>query len=305
MTDFAPLDTFRDTAGVPDAARSTRIRGEFRARIATMAPDDEGRRPFDPASPPSTRSWVRPRQPVLAVTALALVLALAGALAMVLSPSMRSGSLDDLALAAASRSDTRLDDGEYLFLSERTTAHGNATQRDQWTASNGTGQAMIAPLSIRPPSSDPTDITLYATPGSLDFAGMSYDELRVLPTEPDVLLDQLDRHAVAGHARPGAQAIALARLLALQVTPPAVGEAAIRALGQLGGTAIGAVPDAAGRVGLGVRGDNGDGTTWLVVVDPVSGLAMAAHDTVDPTTPAATAPGRVWLTQNVTTSLPS
>ena len=242
MTDFSPLDTFRDTGGAPNPARSTRIRDEFLARIATMAPDDEGRRPFDPPRAPSTHSWIRPRQPVLALVALALVLVLAGAGALVLSPSQRSDSLDDLALAAASRSDTALDDSQYLFVSERTTAHGNTSQRNQWTASNGTGQAATAALSIRP-ASDPPTMTEYPTPGSLDFAGLSYAELRALPTEPSALLDELDRHGVVNSGRPGAQALALARLLALEVTPPAVGEAAIEALGQLGGTAIGAVPD--------------------------------------------------------------
>ncbi len=142
MTDFSPLDTFRDPVGEPDPARSSRIRDEFRARIATMAPDDEGRRPFDPAPNPSPRSWTRPRQPVLALAALGLVLLLAGIGAVVLSPSAPSGSLDELALTAATRSDTYLQDGQYLYLSERTVAHGSTSQRDQWTANNGTGQAV-------------------------------------------------------------------------------------------------------------------------------------------------------------------
>jgi hypothetical protein len=303
MTDFSPLDTFRDPVREPDPARSSRIRDEFRARIATMAPDDEGRRPFDPASIPSTRSCTRLRQSVVALAALGLVLLLAGVGAVVLSPARRSDSLDQLALAAATRSDAHLQDGQYLYLSERAVAHGSTSQRDQWTASNGTGQAVVAPLLIGPQSSDPPSITLYPAPGSLDFAGMSYEQLRSLPTEPEALLDRLGALGVASSARPGAQAVALGRVLALQVTPPEVGSAAIRALARLGGTAIGAVPDAAGRVGVGIRGDNGDGTAWLVVIDPGSGLALAAHDTVDPTTPTATAPGRVWLAQTVTASL--
>jgi hypothetical protein len=305
VTDFSPLDTFRETAGRPDPGRSDRIRHEFRARIATMAPDDEGRRPFDPAVARRARSWRRPGQPVLAIAALALVLVLAGAAALVLPSSPRSDSLDDLASAAANRSDAGLRDEEYLHLSERTTAHGTSIKHDQWTAPNGTGQAMTTPLSLGPSSSDLLGVTRYGKPGSLDFAGMTYDELRTLPAEPGALLDRLDELDVATSRRPGAQAIALGRVLALQVTPPEVGAAAIRAFGRLGGTTIGAVPDAAGRVGAGVRGANGDGTTWLVVLDPSSGVAMAAHEKVDPTTPAAAAPGRVWISQNVTTSLPS
>jgi hypothetical protein len=305
VTDFSPLDTFRETAGPPDPARRNRIRDEFRARIATMASDEEGRRPFDPADAARTSSWTRPRQPAFALAALALVLVLAGAGALVLPSSQGSDSLDDLALAAASRSGTALSDGQYLYLSEHTIAHGASIQHDQWTATNGTGQAMTAPLSLGAPSSDLLGITVYDKPGSLDFAGMTYDELQSLPAEPSALLDRLDELDVASGGRPGAQAIALGRLLALQVTPPEVGAAAIRALGRLGGTTIGAVPDAAGRVGVGVRGTNGDGTTWLVVVDPSSGVAMAAHETVDPATPAAAAPGRVWISQDVTTSLPS
>ncbi len=202
------------------------------------------------------------------------------------------------------RADTTLEPNQYLFVSERATSHSNTSQRDQWTSRIGTGQATITPSTIGPAAPSAPSLTLYPAPGSLDFAGMSYDELRSLPTEPSALLDRLRVLGVATGETPGAQAIALGRLLALRVTPPEVASAAIRALGQLGGVAIGAVPDATGRVGVGIRGDNGDGTSWLVVVDPGTGQAIAAHDSIAPATPVVAASGRVWLDQEVTDSLP-
>jgi hypothetical protein len=302
VTDYSPLDTFRETDAEDDPARSRRIREEFRARIATMAADEEGRRPFD--DPVSRAAVAKPRRrPLLALAAMALVLVLAGASAIVLSRSQPPGALDELARSAAKRTDTTLDATQYLYVSERTVAHDSVSQRDQWTSRRGTGQSAITHVTIGPPTTDRPSLALYPAPGSLDFAGMSYDELRSLPTEPSALLDRLLVLGVARGEDPATQAFALAGVLALDVTPPSVASAAIRGLGQLGGTTIGPVPDAAGRTGVGIRGDNGDGTAWLVVVDPASGRALAAHDAIDPARSATTADGRVWLDQEVTADL--
>jgi hypothetical protein len=305
MTDFAPLDTFREAAGLPDAERTTRVREEFRARIASMAPDEEGRRPFDP--PPSPRPMgERVRRPMLAwatVAVLTLVVATGAVIGRASGPS--ATEIEQLAHQADVRADQPLGSENFLRLVDTTTDHGSSTTREQWTASNGTGQARVASLTLTPEGRNPAAMTVYPTPGSLDFAGMSYDELRALPTEPQPLLDRLNQLGLASGSQPGAQAEAVAAVAALDVAPPAVVGAAVRALGQLGGRAIGPVPEASGRVGVGIRGDNGDGTSWLVVIDARSGAALAVHDRMDPGAPVGTTPGRVWVDQSITTSLPA
>jgi hypothetical protein len=305
MTDFAPLDTFRDAAGLPDAERTTRVREEFRARIATMAVDDEGRRPFDPpGTPPPAHD--RSRRPVLALAAIAALLLIAGTGAFLGRPGGRASTgLEELAVRADAQADQPLGTSDFLYLVDATTDRGSSTTREQWTAPDGTGQARVASLPLTPKGRDPTALSLYPTPGSLDFAGMTYQELRDLPTEPEPLLDRLRQLGVASSSRPGAQAEAVAGVAALDVTPPAVVAAAIRALEQLGGRDIGPVPDPHGRVGVGIRGDNGDGTTWLVVIDAGSGAALAVHDRMDPGAPVGSTPGRVWTKQSITTSLPT
>jgi hypothetical protein len=305
MTDFAPLDTFRDAAGLPDDARTTRVREEFRARIATMAADDEGRRPFDPPRTPQP-SHGPSRRAALALVAVAALLLIAGTSAFLGRPGGRASTgLDELALQAGARADQPLGTSDFLYLVDATTDRGSSTTREQWTAPNGTGQARTTSLPLTPEGHDPTAMTLYPTPGSLDFAGMTYQDLRDLPTEPEPLLDRLRQLGVASSSRPGAQAEALAGVAALRVTPPAVGAAAIRALEQLGGRDIGPVPDTHGRVGVGIRGDNGDGTAWLVVIDAGSGAALAVHDRMDRGASAGSTSGRVWMDQSITTSLPT
>jgi len=295
VTDFAPLDTFRDAAGRPDPARAARLREDFRARIASMPPDDEGRRPFDPA--PASR---RARRPALALALVAaLVVAATGAL-VARSPHTSTGELEHLAARAERREDRPLGPGELLHLTETAIDHGSETTREQWTAVDGTGGARTS----APAGQDPPALTMYTAPGGLDFAGMSYDELRHLPTEPDALVARLDQLGGPTSTRPGARAEALARVAALDVTPPGVVAAAIRALEQLGGRAVGPVPDGHGRVGIGVRGDDGDGTTWFVVLDPDSGAALAVHDRMAPGAPPGTTAGRAWTDQSITTRVP-
>lgn len=309
MTDFAPLDTFRDAAGLPDAERTTRVREEFRTRIASMAADDDGRRPFDPPRNPQPELDRTPR-PVLALAAVAALLVIAGTGAFLGRPGGRTSTgLEELALRAGAQADQPLGASHYLRLVEATTDRGSSMTREQWTASNGTGQARTAALPLTTEGHDVPamttflPMTLYSTPGSLDFAGMTYQQLRDLPTEAEPLLDRLRQLGVASSSRPGAQAQAVAGVAALDVTPPAVVAAAIRALEQLGGRDIGPVPDPNGRVGVGIRGDNGDGTTWLVVIDSGSGAALAVHDRMDPDEPVGSVSGHVWMDQSITTSL--
>jgi hypothetical protein len=304
VTEFSPLDTFREPSGSDDPERSRRIREDFRARIAAMPTDADGRRPFDPPVRRAERTRsVRRHVPALALTGLVIVVAMVALGVARLSPSSAPDGFDQLASAAAERPDATLTSGQYLHVAARTTTGADEVTRQQWTSSDGSGQTVVAALDLRAAGEAPT-ITPYPAPGSLDFAGLSYEELRSLPAEPSSLVERLRELGVITSTTPSGEASALAEVLALDVTPPDVAAAALRALEQLGGERIGAVPDAIGRVGEGLRGANGDGTSWLVVVDPRTGAAMAMHPKVDPTTPASRVDGRVWTEQGITDHLP-
>lgn len=303
MTELTPLDTFREPSGADDPERSRRIREDFRARIATMPADADGRRPFDPVPAPRTTS-ARRHVPALALTGVVVVVALVVVGVSRLSPSSGRSGFDQLATAAAQRPDAMLADGQYLHVAARATTAEGDSMRQQWTSADGTGQTIVAPLDLRV-AGDPPSATRYPTPGSLAFAGMTYEQLRTLPVEPTSLVERLRQLGVIASATPDGRASALAEVLALDVTPPDVAAAALRALEQMGGERIGAVPDAAGRVGEGLRGDNGDGTSWLVVIDPRTGIAMALHPQMDPAHPTSRVDGKVWTEQGITDQLPA
>jgi hypothetical protein len=306
MAEFTPLETFRESVGLPDRTRSERIRDEFRARIATMAPDDSGRRPFDSsAREPQLHVPTRHRQPVLALATLAVILGLAAGGAFWLRhDTTGGGSFQQLAAAARAQPDVALDETEFLYVAEQTSVDDTTTLREQWTARDGTGQATESAMVIGSPGSSVPSMTVYGTPGSLEFAHLSYDELRTLPTDPHALLERLAALGVTRTSDAVDQAEAIAAVLALDVTPAEVLAAGVQALDIIGGTTVGPVTDGNGRVGVGVRGDNGDGTSWLVILDASSARTLAFHpDITSVTSNGGT--GRAWTDQRITDSLPS
>ena len=75
------------------------------------------------------------------------------------------------------------------------------------------------------------------------------------------------------------------------------------ALAEIGGTGSGTVTDATGRSGSSISGDNGDGTTWLVVLD-TTGRSIAFYPRVPAgADPKDASPRRIWSDQQVTSSL--
>lgn len=291
MTDFDPLDSFRASVVTDDPERSERIRNEFRARIATMATDAEGRRPFDPAPRPLRAR----RQPVLALVSMVVVLGVATAGAFVLGDrATLTPSLDELAMTAASRADQELEPGQVLASTLRRADVGEAmTLETQWIATDGTGQQVVTAFALNPSA---PSVTVFHEPGSLQFAGLHYDELRALPANPVALLDRL-RQARGGSSRPSDDALAIAELLALTVTPPDVAAGAMQALAELGGTPIGPTQDPSGRTGVGVEGFDADGTRWLIVLDPATGRAMGFETSGPDGSPGVS---RAWIDQRVT-----
>jgi hypothetical protein len=267
-----------------------------------MAPDDDGRRPFDP--PAGRRRPVR--ELVLALVVLALILGLAAGGAFWLDGrGPQTTTVQELAAAASMQPDVSLDEGQYLYRVERTSdQEAVASVREQWTARDGTGQATTNALQIGPAGSAPPSLTVYPVPGSLRFADLAYQELRQLPTDADALLARLNELGVTRSPRSADQAEAVAAVMALDVTPPSVAAAAVHALEQLGGRVTGSVGDGAGRNGIALQGENDDGTAWVVVLDHHTGRVIAffgrvpAGDAVDDSVPH-----RVWLDQRITDSL--
>jgi len=302
VTDFDPLDTFRGSTIATDEQRSARILEEFRARIATMAPDDDGRRPFDP----KTSRHRRVRQPVLALVVLALILGLAAGGAFWMDGNRaRPSTVQELAATASTQPDVSLDVGQYLYRVERTSnREAVAAVREEWTARDGTGQATTNALQIGPAGSASPSLMVYPTPGSLHFADLSYEQLRQLPTDADALLARLNELGVARSPRSADQAEAVAAVMGLDVTPPGVVTAAINALEKLGGRVTGSVGDGAGRTGIALQGENEDGTAWVVALDPDTGRALAFFGRVpDGEAVDDSVPHRVWLDQRITDSL--
>lgn len=294
---------------VPDEARHERIKQEFRAHIATMPPDEHGRRPFDPPATTPARAVEAPRrrQPALALVGLVVVLGLAAAGALGLrnrDAGLGGTSVDDLAAAAAQQPEVSLEAGQYLYQREQSADESGAqSDRQQWTSRDGTGQAVVAAMSIEGPGTSTPSLSLYPTPGTLTFAGLSYDQLRTLPTDSTALRQRLRELGVVHGNDPHDEADALAKILAVVVTPPDVARAAVEALAEIGGTGSGTVTDATGRSGSSISGDNGDGTTWLVVLD-TTGRSIAFYPRVPAgADPKDASPRRIWSDQQVTSSL--
>ena len=242
--------------------------------------------------------------PALALVGLVAVLGIAvGGALRLRTPAAPTPSIDELAAAAAATPDQVLASGQYLYRTERASDGGAPpTMTSQWTATDGTGQRVVAALQIGAPGQTSPSLSVYPEPGCLQFARLSYDQLRNLPSNPEALVQQLRDLGASDGTRPTDDARALADVLALAVTPPDVAAAAVQALEQIGGAVVGTVSDGAGRFGTGVRGIDPDGHAWLVVLDPATGRAIAFEPNW---TSSSTSLSRVWIDQGVTEGLPS
>jgi hypothetical protein len=308
VTDFDPLDSFRGDIGEPDIDRRDRIRADFRARVASLPPDRQGRRPFDPPRPPApSRSPLASRRPALVLAALVLTLGVIGGTSVWLRGDHTSTApVEQLAATAASQPDTALDHGQYLHRSEQL---GDQTSgpvvRERWTAPDGTGQEAVSAMSVAPPGSSVPSLTVFTVPGSLQFAGLTYDELRSLPTEPDELLRALRRLGAVRADDEAASAAALTDVLALDVTPPDVAATALHALSLVGGSVTGSMTDGTGRTGVAIEGTNADGSRWIALIDPATGRSIGFYPAAPPGPgPASATPYHYWIDQDIVDSLP-
>ena len=102
----------------------------------------------------------------------------------------------------------------------------------------------------------------------------TYAAIRALATTPEQLLDQLHSVYSVGD-EPGSVVEFLGKLIALEITPPAVRQAGFEVLAQLGAQPIGPVTTTEGVVGVGYQGLDAYGLPWIMVVDPGTTAVLA------------------------------
>jgi hypothetical protein len=293
VADRHPLETFRADIRL-DPDRRERITAQVAERVRRSAPDTNGRRPFverpaqdllpssgphkPPAAPPAQRGLPDRRALIAAATVLVAVLGLSITAGLRHSgTAVDALTVDDLAVAARQGGERELGEGEHVYHAEET-GHATATGPElveQWIASDGTGRSRRTTSS---PLTLVADAPLPPTaPEAMDFAGLSYQELRTLPTDPSSLLDRLMELGVVEDRRSPDMVGVLAELLTFDVTPAEVRGTIVRSLALLGGEVRGVVADARGRRGVAVSGHSRDGTGWTVIIDPANGLALAAN----------------------------
>lgn len=314
MTVDRELESFRASVAHLDAERERRIREKFelgragaRGRAtpivthATAADDVVELVPVGEPTGPEATAARRTRRPLfVGVAAAVALLAILGGLAVLRTSDSTTdvGSptegiagdnpLADVAERALARPDVELI-GDQVLYQERTTAGLvgatdttaagvliDATQT--WERRDGTGREIRTPSFAARGPGDPIG------PGAPSDRVISqpqafhevrdYEEIRSLPTDPAALVALVQTEFV-GSDDPLRAAEFLARLLSLDVTPPAVRAAAFQALGDLGAVSIGAVATPSGVTGAAYQGAGTDGRPWVIVIDPDSTQVLA------------------------------
>jgi hypothetical protein len=307
-----PLETFRGDSREPSPEAIDRVTKRLTDRLASLPPDEEGRRPFDDRRGEPARV-ARPSRRVLALAAVAVLAPLTLGMAMLLTRDSVEEPVPvaQLSAMALERPDRPLDESEYHYRVEESAPPGEnqpVLRIERWITTDGSGrEARTTRIDAGAPGVGP-DPTVTARTGAdpLDFAGLSYAELRALPTDPTALLQRLEDHGLISRSDESGTAATLAELLSFEITEPAVRAAAIDALELIGGRSVGTSDDGSGRRGVAVMGDNPDGTHWVMVMDPGTTLARAFHPrtTWIPSSTATLPLHRRWQDQAVVATLP-
>jgi hypothetical protein len=300
------FESFRGAIADLDGDRRQRIRDRFETlRAAPATPDAPPDSEDDAAAvhlvptadagpPPRPRHR---RSVLIGVAAIVVLVALVGAFALFRSDSTTdlASSVDDVPLSeiaarARTQRDSDLPTDQVLYLHKVTAAsfapsgvYGAFAQlitTDTWARRDGTGvvrtTTQIVPTGPGDaPSAGPADPALHPIASPQSFLGVrAYDEIRDLPTTPDDLL-QLVRTSFVSPEDPTDAVQFLARLLALETTPPDVRAAGFEAIAQLGAEPAGRVTTFGGAQGTAYRGVDPAGQPWLIVVDPASTRVLA------------------------------
>ena len=322
------FESFRRSRADLDPAAERRIRARFE-ELRQGAPDVADATPVATVEPiddsPSARHRRRSGR-VLVAAALVAVLALV-VIARIVGDDDRAQvaagfddvPLTDLATRAANRPDQGLPPGTVLYVEElqgqRLPASGDlsptllTTDARRWAYPDGTGlERTTAEATAEGPGQVPevpsgVQEARITEPGTF-LNVMPYDELRALPTTPDGLLDAA--RSVIPDQNPASTAEWLVRVLALDVTPPAVRSAAFLALRSIGAQPMGRVTDDHGRTGI-AFGDVAVAPSWIVVIDPsTTTIQSFGRDIGSPDAPVRGASRWTeYLQQRVETNLPS
>lgn len=298
--DVGRLAELRAAGSDLDAERKARLRNRLldtieaddptvRARLAGAsagppAASSAGQSGVPPASPPAGPPAVlvdledesataarsaRSRLGVVAVAVAAAVVLVIGAV-FVLRSGEQQPSLNDLAADARAAEDRPLGDTEFIH-QQITRREGSGDDAAVHRSEIWVDQHANARERLVEEDGSGSD-TMYDG-DAVDFAGISYDALRALPTSPQNLLLALAERPEA--ADPAGATEALATILSLPVTPPAVRAAALDTLAELGAVPIGTVVDPEGRQGDGYAVATDTGGEVVVVLDPDTAMTMA------------------------------
>lgn len=302
------FESFRGALADLDADRERRIRQKFESgrraagptvtspagSIADAEPVELVR--ADTARPAAAR---RPRHSALiAVAAAVALVALLAGLTLFRSSGTTTdvGSategiaadnpLADVAAKALARPDVDLIGDQVLYQQRTSATFLDATgatapgflvdDTEMWARRDGTGREIRTPDFVATGPGEPlnpgsaTDRTV--TDPSAFLEVRDYDEIRALPTDPAALTSMVG--SFVGDD-PTLVAEALAALLSLDVTPPAVRAAGFQALGDLGAGSIGSVATPSGVTGAAYQGTGAGGRLWVIVIDPESTKLLA------------------------------
>jgi hypothetical protein len=293
------FESFRGSMADLDEDREQRIRRRFEELRGPIRPADSGTDEGTKVAPvhlvatpvESPRSS-RHRRPVLVGVAAAVVLMiLIGVMSLVRSSGDStdvSSSIDDLPLGelaarAGARADVELPPGgilhgtqvEGLRTAEVRERAATLTLRtlEEWARSDGTGTLRTSSdaIALGPgtPMGTPTaeqDVDV-VEPGPLQRA-LPYDELRALPTDPNDMLTLVQSKVSPDD--PASAAEWLAKMLSIEVVPPAARAAGFGALELLGAEPIGQLTSYSNVSSNAYAGTDKNGRPWVVLVDPVT-----------------------------------
>jgi len=314
----SPLDGFRDHLAEISPERSERMRSRVvafvdadpssaaSANVADRSPDAQRASTADllelyPAQ------HTRRRQPrVLLVAAAAVLVVLLAGLAILgrqrgtvtadQPAPLPSPTLRQLADNAGRQSDQPLPDGKSAFRATRFSPSetGGEETEEAWLAADGKGRVQRTPVSglLSSRTSGTTGAPLVnPVDNARLFDGLSYDELRSLPTDPVPLRAELERSAKTKDV--AAIATLAVRLMSWTVTPPSVRAGGLQLLDSLGYQASGpSTVNAQSGPSWTVTDVNGNHT---VVFDAGTARPIASFDSPSDASPGDSSAATQWV----------
>lgn len=198
----------------------------------------------------------------------------------------------ELAANAATLVDRPLAAGQFSYVAvERGTPFVTPDQVEEthvvvaetWASSTDEGRQRRSPTEVVDGGGTPVSTFDVATdtgrvPMTSAFGGLSYQQLRSLPSDPAALRAVLDNDE-RGPRTAYNRSLLITDLLTYDATPPAVRAAVLTILAEDGATLLPDAVDHEGRAGIGVMVERPDGFTSVYVVTR-DGLLVGAYDII-------------------------